>query len=371
MSRARELYVAAGGAREHIRFEAVPGPHDYGRAATEVCHEVLSEAFGLTPSACPSVGDDELQPPPYAVDYIGPEGSAGHVVHQTMDPHWAEGVRVLAAPQRLDPVLTRVATVEPPPSHASPPIRETFALDEDSSGQGHIVRTWQLGASWVEHIRIYPERGIDLTMLLSLPAVADPPPPVVVMVGMEGGARAFDQLGGASLLEAGCAVASVDLRGTGADAGPEFDIASMAVMLRRHLFARRAFDLRAAVSYLFDRKFLGHRIDRRRIVLAAADPWTELVVAAVAMTDERVAGGVAAAHIAEWDTLIQSECGAPTFVFVPGAARRVVLDDVRRARPIPYDPGAVWPAQGSNDVGSRVAALISRVTPTKDNDDQD
>jgi hypothetical protein len=334
---ARQICVNAA-TPHRLDFVEVAGPHAYGWEATVAAHDFLREVFGLRPAHCRPVPDAALQTVPCPIDYLGFSGSPFTTRHQSLQPDWDSTARVLdevcdgrekvVALARAALETTSSAVMTTPANEDV--VRAAFGLYDPAPVSGAIRRTQTYGTHRLEMLELMPEAGTSLDAFLVVATDPQPTQPLLLAFGQDGAAAALDELDVGALVAAGWAVAASDLRGQGRHAGVEFDLASLGLFLKRHLFAQRAADIRAALTYFFDRNLMAPRLDRSRIVLAAVDAPTELLVSAVATTDVRAAGACAFDRYEEWVDCATVDPTVPTWAYVPGIASRLTLSSLRQ-----------------------------------------
>jgi hypothetical protein len=356
-------YYHTAGAPGSLRLVEVPGGHGYDREATEAACEFICNAFRLDPRVTPAVSESDLQSVPYAVDFMtAAELSGGHDVHQDLAPTWDPTTCVLPSPVNCGAVIAdlarRIATETAPCDDLAPAfIKESFGLYEpDSTCPARIEQTWHLGALRVERILVESEPGITLPILLCVPAEYDHAIPVLLALSRRGALHALEAIDVAGVVAAGWAVCACEARGFGETRGVEFALATTALLNRKHLFAQRACDLWSAIDYLMSRAVVGVQLDRRRVVLAAADAETGLLARAAAACDERVSAVWADEQFTSWADILDAEANAQPWVYVPEAARRLRLQDLASAARSRRLSGAADPT-GAHDRGTAPSLL--------------
>jgi hypothetical protein len=367
-------YYHTAGAPGSLRLVEVPGGHGYGREATEAACAFICSAFRLDPCVTPAVNESDLQSAPYAVDFMtAAELSGERDVHQDFAPTRDPTTCVLPSPVNCGAViadLAQRAAMETAPCDDLAPafIKETFGLyDPDSTRPARIEQTWHLDGLRVERILVESDPGITLPVLLCFPAEYDHAVPVLLALSRRGALHALEAIDVASVVAAGWAACACETRGFGETRGVEFALATTALLNRKHLFAQRACDLWAAIDYLMSRAVVGIQLDRRRIVLAAADAETALLARVAAACDERVSALWVDEQFTSWADILGAEANAQPWVYVPDAARRLRLQDLAPAARSLRLSGAEVPT-GALDRGAATSllALLKAAKPSHD-----
>jgi cephalosporin-C deacetylase-like acetyl esterase len=138
-------------------------------------------------------------------------------------------------------------------------------LPEQRAYTPNIVNQFRFGKVHVECIRYESEPGIVISAMLYLTENWQDFQPVVIYVNDLGKRMSLFDGTVQNLHDAGYAVFTLDLRGTGEMASTEFENASDSFMLDRDLFSQRLWDLLRGVDYLESYSVIGCQLDKHHI----------------------------------------------------------------------------------------------------------
>jgi cephalosporin-C deacetylase-like acetyl esterase len=283
--RAKAMYDLIG-AGDQIDLTLVDSGHGYFREMREAAYgwfmKWLQNEGDGSPIPEPSMA---ISKPRFAVDYITATADPDQV-RPTSDPQASPEMYCFpeARPQSSWEAITREIrrlAEGMPPIQADITSRADWAANRDKLERGllevlgpfppketytpNIVNRFKVGKILVECVRYESETGIIIPAILYLNDNLQGFQPVVIYINDVGQKAALLDGTVENLLEAGYAVFTLDLRGTGSTASTEFENASDSFMLDRDLFSQRLWDLLCAVDYLECYSVIGVQIDKHRI----------------------------------------------------------------------------------------------------------
>jgi pimeloyl-ACP methyl ester carboxylesterase len=178
-----------------------------------------------------------------------------------------------------------------------------------------IVNRFQHRRFIVECIRYESEPGITIPAMLYLNEDWHGFQPAIIYVDYGGKRAALLDGTVEGLLNLGCAVLTLDLRGTGATAATEFENASDSFMLDRDLFGQRLWDVLQASNYLAAYSVIGVQIDKHRMACVGRGVGGLLALYAGAF-DERIAAVGCIEAPVSYKEMIQEHAAYPASAYV-------------------------------------------------------
>jgi len=273
-------------AQQKISLTLVEDEHGYSKAMREAAYGWFMKWLRADGDGSP-IPEPRLRvaEPPHAVHYISatadpdqPKPIADRQASREMycfDPgeprsSWGAVTRMVLAKAESAKLATKVISSE----SEWQPLREQLAkslfdiigpVPERYPLSPGIVNVIQHGLVAEQSIRIESEPGITIPAVLWLKEEWRDSTPVVIYITDSGMRSGLLDGSIADLLQIGCGVLSLDLRGTGQVATPEFESATDSLMLDRSLFSQRLWDLLRAVDYMAGYSVIGTQIDKHRI----------------------------------------------------------------------------------------------------------
>ena len=331
---ARRWRTAIAGSSE-LESLVVPGPHGYSLAASLAVRDFFLRVFDLEPILASSGSADETsvpQTPVVSVNYIAAAASTRtNVVVQSLLPDTPPPTTYTHHTSSWARNEQGNAETEQPAQLTQEYVERFFELYDPHCEPAFIEREWRLqGGRTLQRIAITPEPGITIPLWLSVPSGYGPCP-VRIIFGAGGIEATLNHPALSELWTTDAAIAIVELRGHGETGAVDFEVATTALMLRRHLFSQRVADIRAMTDYLAQKASLSRQLTHWAMDIVAIDTECSFYTSVAAVTDARIRSLFFIERPVDW---IEVDPRSTSYgVLVPGVGDNVTIRQVLWSRP--------------------------------------